>query len=96
MKGIVSGIMGCHPDEVTSPTFTYLHIYEGNTPLYHFDLYRLSRPEEFVAMGFDEFLTAQGVCCIEWADRIRSLLPSDVKCVELVHRAPELREIRYE
>lgn len=78
IKGISSALGGINPDEVSSPTFTYLNIYQGEKiQLYHFDLYRLKQPEQFVQTGFDEYLTAGGVCCIEWAERIRSYLPKE-------------------
>lgn len=77
IKGIASALGGIHIDDVSSPTFTYLSIYQGTQfPFYHFDLYRLKQPEQFTQTGFDEYLTAGGICCIEWAERIRSYLPN--------------------
>lgn len=60
-------------DEVSSPTFQYLNIYKGRTPLYHFDLYRLTDEASFLEMGFHEFLESDGISCIEWAERLESL-----------------------
>ncbi len=54
---------------INSPTFTILKEYVGRMPLYHFDLYRLDRPEEFSALGFDDYFTGDGVCVVEWAER---------------------------
>ncbi len=45
-------------DDITSPTFTLLEIYEGSPPLYHFDLYRIERVSEFVELGFEEYWKA--------------------------------------
>lgn len=70
VKGIVEALTGTSPNEVVSPTFTYLNIYEGKIPLYHFDLYRLSSEAEFLLAGFDEFLDKEGICCVEWPDRL--------------------------
>ena len=50
---------------VTSPTFSYMHIYPGTTPLYHFDLYRLHDMHAFIQAGFHEYLHGQGICLIE-------------------------------
>lgn len=78
IKGIAHALGGIDPTEVSSPTFTYLHIYQSDTHvLYHFDLYRLKGPQQFLQMGFDEYLSAGGVCCIEWAERIRGHLPKE-------------------
>jgi tRNA threonylcarbamoyladenosine biosynthesis protein TsaE len=64
-KGIAAG-MGV-TDDVTSPTFTIQMVYEGTElPLYHFDLYRLSDPDEYWAAGLDEFVGGDGVALVEW------------------------------
>jgi tRNA threonylcarbamoyladenosine biosynthesis protein TsaE len=95
IKGIAAAVTGTPLHEVTSPTFTYLNIYEGKCPLYHFDLYRLQGAEQFLAMGFGEFLDFGGICCIEWADRIQSILPKGTQTLCLLHRGEHKREIRY-
>lgn len=58
---------------VQSPTFTILNIYEHSTPFYHFDLYRLKTQSEFYEQGFDEFLEGEGICAIEWPERIQEI-----------------------
>lgn len=78
IKGIVSGITGHSPQSVNSPTFVYLNIYSGEAPVFHFDLYRLETAEDFLSMGFEEMLFSEGICLIEWSERIASLLPRDV------------------
>src|SRR5437879_1001042 len=55
-------------EPVTSPTFTLIHEYAGPVPLFHFDVYRLERPEELTGLGFDEYLEQGGVVVVEWAD----------------------------
>ena len=63
---------------VNSPTFTILSIYEGGRlPMYHFDVYRIEEPEEMEETGFDDYLSGEGVCLIEWARLIEELLPAD-------------------
>src|ERR1700741_5468556 len=54
IRGIVSSL-GMDGREVCSPTFNYLNIYEGPLSVYHFDLYRLTCEEEFLAAGFEDF-----------------------------------------
>ena len=74
-KGIAAG-MGVAAD-VHSPTFTLIHEHPGRVPLYHVDLYRLEREEEVADIGIEEYVHGDGVTVIEWADRMRSLLPED-------------------
>ena len=85
IKGLAEGASGCSKEDVTSPTFTYLNVYEGHKTIYHFDLYRLHDADEFMSMGFDEYLQAGGICCIEWSERIASILPSTCFQVFLMH-----------
>ena|ERR1700722_4179068 len=73
IRGIASRA-GVDKREICSPTFTYLNIYEGRIKIYHFDLYRLPNEREFLAAGFDEYLYSDGICCIEWSEKIPSLL----------------------
>lgn len=93
IKGFARGAGGLQEREVNSPTFTYLNIYHGSKTIYHFDLYRLSSPEEFLSMGFDEYLTYGGICCIEWSERIASLLPERTLTVHISHLGDDKREI---
>ena len=62
-------------DYVTSPTFTVVNEYEGDIPLFHFDVYRVYDPDELYNIGFEEYFFRDGVVCIEWADLIPSLIP---------------------
>ena len=62
-------------DSVNSPTFTILQVYEdGRIPLYHFDVYRIGDSEEMLEVGWDEYVSEDGVCLIEWADLIEDLI----------------------
>lgn len=80
-------------DEVTSPTFALLHVYEGPVPLHHFDLYRLDSPEELEAIGFYEY-TSFGISVIEWPDRFREEMPDDLLWIEIKQgSAPQERII---
>ncbi len=68
---------------VVSPTFTLIHEYDGELPVYHVDAYRLKNSDEFLDMGGGELLSGEGVCLIEWADRIGDLLPRDHLRIEI-------------
>ena len=73
-KGIAKGL-GI-TDDITSPTFTLLEIYEGIIPLYHFDLYRIDRDGELDQLDFETYWEDDGVSVIEWADRAAGRLPA--------------------
>lgn len=73
-KGVAAGLGIREP--VSSPTFTIVQeYYDGRLPLCHFDVYRIEDPEEMEEIGYDDYFFGDGVCLIEWADRIRELLP---------------------
>ncbi|HEY4831766.1 MAG TPA: tRNA (adenosine(37)-N6)-threonylcarbamoyltransferase complex ATPase subunit type 1 TsaE [Waddliaceae bacterium] len=94
IKGLVAGAAGDYWDQkVVSPTFTYLNMYEGSKTIYHFDLYRLKGVDEFLAMGFDDFFTAKGICCIEWAEKLLTLLPTPCIRVTMKHEGITCRRI---
>ena len=79
-KGFAEGL-GIE-EAVNSPTFTILQIYtEGRLALYHFDVYRLSGADELYATGADEYFHGQGVCMIEWPEKIEELLPEN--CIRI-------------
>lgn len=63
-------------EEVPSPTFTLVQFYEGCIPVAHFDLYRLTSPEEARELGLDEALD-EGAAVVEWPQRLEHRLPPD-------------------
>ena len=81
-QGFARGLGIAEP--VSSPTFTILQIYEeGRLPLYHFDVYRISDPEEMEEIGYEDYFYGQGVCLIEWSTLIEELLPEGAVRVRL-------------
>ncbi len=64
-------------DYITSPSFALINEYTGRIPLYHFDVYRLDNVEELYDLGFDEYFYGRGVSIIEWAEKIKILLPEE-------------------
>jgi tRNA threonylcarbamoyladenosine biosynthesis protein TsaE len=77
VRAVCEGLGVANPAAVCSPTFTLVHEYPGPVPVYHFDAYRLSGPAEFRELGADEYLAGDGVCLIEWAERVAAALPAD-------------------
>ena len=69
---------------VSSPTFTILQIYEeGRLPFYHFDVYRIGCVEEMDEIGYDEYFYGDGICLIEWAERIEDILPDHCRKITI-------------
>ncbi len=79
---------------ITSPTFTLVGEYRETCqamPLFHIDIYRLENVAEAEGLGLWDYLYDDGVCVIEWADRIREHLPQEVLWVKLRHYLDENR-----
>lgn len=90
-KGIAKALQ---VDEViTSPTFTLISEYYGKLPLYHFDVYRLDSVEDFLNLGSEEMMYGDGVCAIEWSEKIESALPKDAIIINIEILTPETRKI---
>ena len=71
---------------ITSPTFTIICEYkDGRLPLYHFDVYRLSSADEMLELGYAEYFFGDGVCIVEWADKIEELLPENTKTIHITY-----------
>lgn len=70
-KGLgISGVL-------SSPTFTIVNCYEGDLPLYHFDVYRIQDEDEMYEIGYEEYVYGDGISVIEWAENIKEILPDN-------------------
>jgi tRNA threonylcarbamoyladenosine biosynthesis protein TsaE len=94
-KGLAAGLQVDADTPITSPTYTILNIYDGRLPLYHFDLYRLSGPEEVDDLGFDEYFSGSGVCVVEWAERLEDELPAQALIVSFAHTGDDGRSVSF-
>ena len=88
-------------DNVCSPTFAIVNEYrigdrnasmEGD-PVYHFDFYRLKNLAEAYDIGYEEYFYGDGLCVVEWADKIEDLLPEDAKVIRLAYGGAEEERI---
>lgn len=94
MKGLIHAATAEALNSVTSPTFNLLQIYEGEKPVYHFDLYRLKSQGEFLAQGFQDYFNLDGICCIEWPEMITQLLPEkNILTIQILHEGKNQRAI---
>ena len=80
-RGLARGL-GCK-GRVTSPTFTIVNEYDGDMPLFHFDMYRLGSSDELYDIGWNDYLARGGVCAVEWSERVADALPEDVVTVDI-------------
>lgn len=81
----ISLALGVAEEDVTSPTFAIMNVYDGEElEVRHFDLYRLNRPEELEDIGFDEYAGGEGVTLIEWAELFPEQLPEEYLQVTLL------------
>ncbi len=78
VKGIAQALDAAEPDEVTSPTFTLIHEYDGTRDgdpikLYHLDVYRLESERQLETLGLDELLTPNALVLVEWGEKFKSI-----------------------
>jgi tRNA threonylcarbamoyladenosine biosynthesis protein TsaE len=78
VKGIAQALDAAEPDEVTSPTFTLLHEYDGSregrpVKLFHLDVYRLEGERQLDTLGLDELLTPDALVLVEWGEKFKSI-----------------------
>ena len=88
-KGIAKGL-GIS-EEILSPTYAYMNDYDG--VLYHYDCYRLSSGEDAEALGLSDYFYGDGVCVIEWAENIQSIIPDFAKTVTIEKLSDTSRKI---
>jgi tRNA threonylcarbamoyladenosine biosynthesis protein TsaE len=93
VRGLVRGLGG-NARSVSSPTFVLLNVYDaGRLTVYHLDAYRVGGAEDFEAIGFAELLDQDGVVVVEWAERVRDLLPDDCISVRIEPLGEQRRRI---
>jgi len=96
VKGLASGLGIASP--VTSPTFTIVNEHPGSIPLYHFDMYRIGDESELYDIGWDDYIVQEGVCAVEWSEKIENALPAGTVRVTIENLGGDTRrlEIRRE
>jgi len=91
-KGLARGVGVPEEYCITSPTYTIVNEYQGRTPLYHLDLYRLEGNSDLENLGYEEYFEGRGVTVIEWAEKISHLLPENRMEVHISYLGNDVRE----
>lgn len=81
VKGLASEL-GIKEEAVSSPTYSLVHDYGGNPPLYHFDMYRVVTWDDLYSTGFFDYIDAGGILAVEWSENIEDALPDKIIKVE--------------
>jgi len=94
-KGIVAGLGAATEDEVTSPTFTLVHVYGGADAgkVYHADLYRIENFHDFETLGLEDIFARPGVAILEWSERFPLPSPWPQLRLKLEHLGGDARRI---
>ena len=95
-KGIISGLGAAREEDVTSPTFTLVHLFHNHAKVYHVDLYRVEQAAEIESLGLEDALSEPAVVLIEWPDRFAVRTDWPRVTVQLEHLEGDSRRIRIE
>jgi tRNA threonylcarbamoyladenosine biosynthesis protein TsaE len=102
VKGIAQALDAADPDEVTSPTFTLVHEYDGrrkvngkdhDVKLYHIDLYRIEEERQLETIGFDELATEDAIMLIEWGEKFPVVVKRSDGEISIEHAGGDTRNI---
>ena len=92
-KGIVSGLGAANEDDVTSPTFTLVHVYGKAAKVFHADLYRIETFHDFETLGMEDMFASPSVVIIEWSERFPLPSPWPQVRLRLEHLGGDSRRI---
>ena len=92
-KGIISGLGAAREEDVTSPTFTLVHVFQNHCKVYHVDLYRVENFHDLESLGLEDALAEKAIVIVEWSERFT--FRSDWPRVEihLEHKGGDARRI---
>ena len=84
-------------DVITSPTFAIVNEYtaDNDTPIYHFDFYRIKKLEEVYDMGYEDYFYSGNLCLLEWPELIEDILPEDVTKVTITEQEDGTRLVEF-
>ena len=92
-KGLVSGLGAANENDVTSPTFTLVHVYGKEAKVYHADLYRIESFHDFETLGLEDLFASSAVAILEWSEKFPLQSPWPQIRVRLEHLGGDKRRI---
>lgn len=92
-KGIVAGLGAAKEDDVTSPTFTLVHVYGKTAKVYHADLYRIESFHDFETLGLEDMFSTPSIAILEWSERFPLPSPWPQVRIRLEHLGGDTRRI---
>lgn len=95
-KGIGKGLGVKDVRQINSPTFVLIKEYSARFPIYHIDLYRLDKLREIEDIAIEEYIYGDGIAIIEWAEKIKTLIPEKHIAVRFKIKGDKRREINIE
>ena len=98
VKGIAEALDAAEADEVTSPTFTLIHEYDGAqggkpVKLFHLDVYRLEGERQLETLGLDELLTPDALALVEWGEKFKSIRKKATGEIAITSAGGDVRRI---
>jgi len=93
VRAIAEGLGIANPDVVNSPTFVLIQEYQARLAIYHFDAYRLASEREFADLGVHEYFDGDGICLVEWADKVPTCLPKERLEIRITITGSETRRL---
>ena len=98
VKGIAQALDAAEADEVTSPTFTLIHEYDGSqngkpVKLFHLDVYRLEGERQLETLGLDELLTPDALVLVEWGEKFKSIKKKSTGEIAITSTGGDARRI---
>ena len=95
-KGVGKGLGVKNTRQINSPTFVLIKEHEARVPLYHLDLYRLDNLQDIEDIAIEEYIYGDGVAIIEWAEKMKSILPKKHISVKFKIKGENERDIKIE
>ena len=98
VKGIAQALDAAEPDEVTSPTFTLIHEFDGSrngkpVKLYHLDVYRLESERQLETLGLDDLITQDALVVVEWGEKFKSIRKRATGEIVITSEGGDVRKI---